>query len=150
MHAKHAARPAGTYVLIALLVLLAIGALYGGGALIADPSGGLLGMPLALIADTPFQDYLLPGIILFGMLGVAPLAVAAGLWLRPNWGRARWMRKHGSWYAAMAVGCALIVWILVQMTILRFVLQPILLAQGLAILAVSFLPAVRKDFTLTL
>lgn len=136
-------RPASVYLLIALLLLLAVGALYGGAALIVDPAGDLLGMPVALLAGSPFRDYLLPGIILFGLLGVFPVAVALGLWLRPGWG---WMRRfgiHAAWLAALGVGGALIVWILVQMTILSFFLQPVLLVQGIAIIGVSLLPGVR-------
>jgi hypothetical protein len=140
------AKPASVYLLIALLLLLAVGALYGGAALIADPAGGLLGMPLALLAGSPFRDYLLPGIILFGLLGVFPIAVALGLWFRPGWG---WLRRfgiHAAWLAALGVGAALIVWILVQMTILRFFLQPVLLVQGIAIIGVSLLPGVRRHY----
>jgi len=42
---RRRARPAAVKLLVALLLLLAVNALYGGGALIAHPSGGLLGMP---------------------------------------------------------------------------------------------------------
>jgi hypothetical protein len=140
------ARPASVHVLMVLLLLLAVGALYGGAALIVDPAGGLLGMPVTLLAGSPFRDYLLPGIILFGLLGVFPVAVALGLWFRPGWGWVRRFGIHAAWLAALGVGGALIVWILVQMTILRFFLQPVLLAQGIAIIGVSLLPAVRRYY----
>jgi hypothetical protein len=140
------ARPASVFLLIVLLLLLAIGAIYGGVALIADPTGGLLGMPVTLLAGRPFPDYLLPGIILFGLLGVFPVAVALGLWFRPGWGWAPGFAIHLAWFAALAVGVALIVWILVQMAILRFFLQPILLALGIAIIGVSLLPGVRRYY----
>jgi len=53
---------------------------------------------------------------------------------------------HVAWFAAMGLGAALIVWILVQMTILRFFLQPILLALGVGIIGVGMLPAVRRHY----
>lgn len=140
------ARPAAVKLLVALLLLLAVNALYGGGALIADPSGGLLGMPVSLLADSPFHDYLVPGLVLLGLLGLFPLAVAWALWLRPAWVRVERFEVDGAWLAAHVVGVSLVVWILVQMTILRFFLQPVLLLLGFAIIGVGLLPAARRHF----
>ncbi len=66
-------------LLIFLLIFLGIGALYGGGSLIIDPSGELLGMPLTMLESSPFNNFLLPGVILFLLLGVAPLLVGIAL-----------------------------------------------------------------------
>jgi hypothetical protein len=50
---------------ISLLAFLGIGAIGGGGALIISPSGKLLGgIPLSLLKNSPFNDFLIPGIIL--------------------------------------------------------------------------------------
>lgn len=113
----------------------------------ADPTGGLLGMPVALLAGSPFTDYLVPGIVLFVLLGLLPLATAVGLLLRPGWGWLRGSGKHLAWLASLMVGVLLIAWILVQMTILRFFLQPILLVQGIAIVGVGLLPVVRGHYS---
>ena len=139
-------RPTAVHVLIVLLLLLGISALGGGAGLIIDPSGDALGMPVSLLAGSPFHDYLVPGVILFGLLGVCPAVVVFMLWFRPNWARMPRAGLHGAWYAAMVLGIALIVWILVQMTILRFFLQPILLALGVGIIGVGMLPAVRRHY----
>lgn len=139
-------RPAAVKLLISLLLLLAVGALYGGGALVADPSGGLLDMPVSLLAGSPFGDYLVPGLILLVLLGIFPLVVAWGLWFRPAWARVGVSEVDAAWLAALFVGVSLIVWILVQMTILRFFLQPVLLAQGIAIIGTSLLPATRRHY----
>jgi hypothetical protein len=141
-----ATRPLGAHVLIWLLLLLAVNALGGGGALMADRSGALLGMPIELLAQSPFRDYLLPGAILFGLLGIFPLLVAWALWRRPPWAYVGRAGVDGAWLGAVVVGVALIVWILVQMSILRFFLQPILLALGVGIVGVSLLPAVRRHY----
>ncbi len=61
---------------IALLILLGIGAVYGGVTLIIDPSGELLGLPLAELDTTPFNNYLIPGVILLIMVGLLPFFIA--------------------------------------------------------------------------
>jgi len=139
-------RPPAVHVLIVLLLLLGVSALGGGAGLIIDPSGDALGMPVTLLAGSPFHDYLVPGVILFGLLGVCPILVVLMLWFRPKWARMPRVSLHVAWFAAMGLGAALIVWILVQMTILRFFLQPILLALGVGIIGVGMLPAVRRHY----
>jgi hypothetical protein len=60
-----------------LLLFLSFGAIYGGLYLVIDPSGISLGLPISLIDNTPFTDYLIPGMILFVMIGLLPLSIAA-------------------------------------------------------------------------
>ena len=93
---------------IGLEVLLGVGALIGGGALLLAPDGHLLSMPATLLSGSPFRDYTIPGAILFGVLGVAPLG-AAGL---------TWIRADIAPVAAVAVGLALIGWIATEMVVL--------------------------------
>lgn len=58
-------------ILISLLLFLGVSAIGGGGALIISPSGKLLGgLPLSILAQSPFPDFLIPGIILFTILGL--------------------------------------------------------------------------------
>ena len=47
-------------ILIGLLAFLGVGAIFGGGALIISPSGELPGMPLSMIKDSPFPNFLIP------------------------------------------------------------------------------------------
>jgi hypothetical protein len=91
-----------------LEVFLALGALGGGGLLVAAPDGHLLGLPLALLGGTPFGSFLVPGLLLFAVLGVGP-AVAAGLTLTA---------RPGAALATVAVGVALVVWIATEMVFL--------------------------------
>jgi hypothetical protein len=60
-------------ILLILLVFLGLGAIGGGGALIISPSGDLLKMPVSLIEKSPFSNFLVPGIILFSILGLVPI-----------------------------------------------------------------------------
>jgi hypothetical protein len=75
--------------------------------LILAPDGHLLGMPVKLLAGSPFPSFLVPGIILFSLIGVAPL-IAAAITLR---------RQVLAPLAAVAVGLTLIGWVSVEMVV---------------------------------
>jgi hypothetical protein len=93
---------------VALEIFLGLGALFGGGALILGPDGHLLGMPTKLLAGSPFPSFLVPGIILFTFVGLAPL-IAAALTVR---------RQALAPLAAVGVGLTLIGWVSVEMVVL--------------------------------
>ena len=93
---------------VGLEVFLGLGALFGGGAFILAPDGHLLGMPTTLLAGSPFPSYLVPGIVLFTLIGLAPL-VAATIAVR---------RQALAPLAAVAVGLTLIGWVSVEMVVL--------------------------------
>jgi hypothetical protein len=59
-----------------LLVSIGITALFGGAALIVDPSGQSMGLELEVLAGSLFDDYRAPGIILFLAIGVLSSSVA--------------------------------------------------------------------------
>ena len=147
-----AGRSVAVYAFIGLLLLLSLGALAGGGALLAEPDGRALGVPVALLAGTPFRDYFIPGVLLFTFLGVYPAVVSFALWRRPSW---KWperlnpiRRMHWAWMAGLSVGIALIVWILSQMMLLGccYALQYLYLGWGVLVLIVAALPAVRGHY----
>lgn len=60
------------YVLIALHVLVGMGALYGGLAGMMNPHNPL-GMPTEVLRYSPFSNFLIPAIILFVVLGLGNL-----------------------------------------------------------------------------
>lgn len=93
---------------VVLEIFLGIGALFGGGAFILGPDGHLLGMPTTLLSGSPFSSYLVPGIILFTFIGLAPL-LAAAITVR---------RQALAPLAAVAVGLTLIGWVSVEMVVL--------------------------------
>jgi hypothetical protein len=125
------------YVLIAAVLFQGLSAVGGGIALVAAPSGALLGIPLSVLADSPFGSYLLPGLVLLTALGILPLLVCWGLWKRRLW----------SWYGSLIVGIALIMWIVVQILMIGYgsdpPLQAIYGALGVIILALSLARPVR-------
>ena len=87
-----------------LQTFIGIGAVAGGLALVLDPSGGNLQMPLYLLDNTPFADFLVPGIVLFAVNGLGSLAGAI----------ASFSRRRYAGEVAMALGAFLVAWILVQ------------------------------------
>ena len=57
-------------VCVASLVLLGLGALAGGVALVMQPDGSVMHFEVAILAGSPFADFLVPGLILGGLFGI--------------------------------------------------------------------------------
>ena len=93
---------------LVLEIFLGVGALFGGGMLILAPDGHLLGMTTRTLMGTPFDSYMVPGILLFTCVGVGP-TIAALLTA---------LRRSVAPVAAIAVGLTLIGWITVEMALL--------------------------------
>jgi hypothetical protein len=89
------------------------------------------------LEGSPFENFLIPGLILLIVLGIYPLAVLYGLWHKLKW----------AWFAAFTVGAALIIWIGVEIVIIGYHPQPPLQLiyglVGLFIVIFVFLPSVR-------
>lgn len=92
-----------------LLLINGVGALCGGGGLMAYPDGSGLGMPLSMLRHTPFVDFLLPGIILFVANGLCSLAVLAALLFK---------HKYYPWLV-IAQGAVLMGWIVIQVGMIQ-------------------------------
>lgn len=128
---ERAGRPPLLWILFGLLVLQALGGIGGGAALTAKPDGSLLGMPTSLLEGSPFVDYFFPGVILLLVLGIAPLAVSIGLLRHRPW----------AWFGALAVGCGLLVFELVEFAVVGYnVQQPIWAAIGCLIALACLAP----------
>ena len=141
------------YLLVSLLVFLGLGAIGGGGVFIVSPSGELMGMPLSMLAHSPFSDFLIPGIILFVILGLIPIGVAVALVKRPAY---KWAEQlnfckdmHWSWTFSLYVAIALIIWIQIQMVYLQAVhwLHTFYMFFAIAIILVALWPQVRMRYT---
>jgi len=133
-----------------LLALLGLGAIVGGGALIISPSGELISMPLSLLDKSPFDSYLIPGIILFLVLGLAPLMLIIALWNKTESKLAEQMNifndMHWSWTYTIYIAFALIIWIQLEMEFLNEVywLHTFYMFLAIVIIFTALLPQIRN------
>jgi hypothetical protein len=83
-------------------------AVVSGAMLIVVPTGSLLQMPPDMLKATPFDDFLLPGVMLFLVIGVGHVA-----------GGVLTMRRHRfAGYSGAALGFGLMIWIFVQVNMI--------------------------------
>ena len=117
-------------VSIVLLFFLGLSALPAAIVILSDPSGTNIGMPLDLLDHTPFQDFLIPAILLGLFNGVMSLLFAILV-----------LRKHPlqSWMILFQ-GATLAVWLTVEvfmkiyytfLTLPYYVVAILLLACGI-------------------
>jgi hypothetical protein len=86
---------------LALLLLLGSIAIGGGWMLISDPSGFSMQLPIGLLSQTPFDNYLVPGIILLVAVGLLSILVGI-LTIRRSTYYTFWL---------ILVGCILFIWL---------------------------------------
>ena len=129
-------KPKLLLLLIALLVLLSLGGFFGGIAMFVDPSGESIGLPAELLDGLPLSTFLLPGLFLVVVMGIAPLVIAWGLWVRLSW----------AWIAALLQGILLVLWICFQILLwgTPIALQLVYLVWGLVLIGLCFAPAVKS------
>lgn len=93
-----------------------------------------------MLEDSPFNTFLVPGIILFIVLGIFPLIVTAGLWREKMW----------AWLGAILVGAMLLIWIGVEITMVGYhsnpPLQLVYGLLGVAILILTLMHSVKYRF----
>lgn len=147
-------RPLSLYLLTSFILFLAVGALYGGYSLLIDVDGGAMQFSATWLEGTPFDSYLIPGLLLFNLFGVGSLVVTFVLWTRPRIplldALLGWTHAYWGWTAAFLLGVGLIVWIAVQMVMLREVgtqsLQILMGATGIAIALLTLMPDMRRYY----
>jgi menaquinone-dependent protoporphyrinogen oxidase len=114
---------------VTLCLAAGISALGGGAALVARPDGSAIGLPLWVLRHSPFHDFLVPGLLLLLVIGVGN-----------TWAAYRHaVRYDFAGFVSFASGAALMVWIVVEMIMLRSMnaLQLAYLLLGVAIMAES-------------
>ncbi|MBL7135478.1 MAG: hypothetical protein ISS81_02655 [Candidatus Marinimicrobia bacterium] len=140
------------YILLFLLAFLSLGALAGGAALIIEPNGGIMQMPVTMLKGSPFNNFLIPGMILFTVLGVFPALLLYPLIKKPQLVWANLLNIYSdmywAWTYTLYVGFALIIWINVQIFIVKgvHIIHIIYVLLGLVIIAVALLPMVKKHY----
>ncbi len=152
---KHAFRwpPVTVTVLGFLLVLLVVGAIQGGWAMVTNPVSPL-GMSLEYLERTPVDDYFLPGLFLLGIALASSLTVV-GLFVRWEWpGASRIENAIGfrwPWIGAMAIGAVLLAFEVVELFLVPFhpVMHPLLIAVSLAIVILASARSAREHLSVT-
>jgi len=140
-------------ILVILLLFLGIGALGGGLGLIISPSGRLMGgLPLSVLQNSPFRDFLIPGIILFLVLGISPCLIALALIRKPANRLAEYFNffkdMHWAWSFSIYVAFALIIWIQVETVFVRGTswLQTFYMLYAIPVIFVALLPQIRDIY----
>lgn len=142
-------------VLIVLQIFLALGAIFGGGMLIIDPSGELLKMPLSLLEQSPFPNYFIPGVLLFFILGVIPVWISYGLISKAGSSLANKLNvfphQHWAWSFTLYTGFALLIWIFAQAYFFQavYAVHLVYFTLGIVIQIVTLLPAVQKKYRIS-
>jgi hypothetical protein len=138
---------------ISLLTFLGISAIGGGGTLIISPSGKLLGgLPLSLLKNSPFNDFLYPGIILFLVIGIFPCLVIFALIKKPEnkWAESLNFFKdmYWAWSFSIYIAFALIIWIQVETIYIQGTswLQTFYVLFSIPMIFVALLPQVRNHY----
>ncbi len=110
-------------IFLIVLGFLGLGAIGGGLVLIISPTGELIGIPLSEFKNIPFNSYLIPGIILFVVLGIIPLLLIIALLKKPESKLAEQINifkdMHWSWTYSIYIAFALIIWIQIEMVFLH-------------------------------
>ena len=146
-----------SYLLIGLVFFLAIGAIWGGLSLVLDLSGVDIGFPPAMLEQleqSPFSNFLVPGLFLFLFLGIFPMIATYGLITKRE---LKWAKKmnpyknrHWSWTFSYYIGLLLILWINMQLLfgiefgILHFVYTLL----GVLIVFVAHLSSTKKIYSI--
>jgi hypothetical protein len=136
-------------ILLALLASLGLSALGGGFVLMISPDGGLMGMPLSVLKPSPFTSFLIPGAILFTVLGIGPLLIIGVLIKKPACTTAEMINcfkdMHWSWTFTIYMAFALMIWIQLEMVFIQAVhwLHTCYIFLAIIMVFVALLPQVR-------
>jgi len=111
------------YALGALQAFTAVGAIPAGYGMLSDTTGAGLGMSPEILANSPIDSFLLPGLFLLIVNGFANLAAAV----------LSFTRNRYAGHAGLLLGLAMILWIVIQVwwISLSSVLQPVFFVIGI-------------------
>ena len=109
---------------LTVLSITGIGALAGGFGLMMDPSGESLGMSTDILPEDLFPNFLIPGLLLFFVIGFGHAIVAVA---------SVKMNCAATWKYIFFTGVVLTGWIIVQVMLIGHlsILQPIYLGIGI-------------------
>ncbi len=147
-------KPFALYILFFVVLFQALSGLFGGFALTFYPSGEMLNMPLDYLNNSPFNNYLIPGIILFVFLGILPAFLFYSLIKKPSSKLFElfnlYKESHWSWTFTLYVAIMLVIWIQVEIMIIGYaLLQTVYGFIGIVMLIITLLPSVKNYYKIT-
>lgn len=143
-------RPVTWWIAFGLACFEVLSAVPYGLALSLDPTGGVVNMPVKMLAGSPFPDFRIPGLILLTVLGLGAIVLATALVRLPAWSWATLLNpcksRHWVWTATIAYGFALMIWIGTEVIMIGFDswLQPFHFIVGLAFVGLSLTAPMRR------
>jgi len=137
-------------IFLIVLGFLALGALGGGIVLIISPTGELIRLPLSEFKNLPFDSYLIPGIILFSVLGIIPSLLIIALLKKTESKLAErtniFNDMHWTWTYSIYIAFSLIGWIHIELIFLQgsvHWLQTFYMFYAILIIIIALLPQMR-------
>lgn len=124
-------------VLGGIQLFISLGALGAGWLMITNPSGHINGMSVEILADSPFSDFFIPGMVLFVVNGLGNLL---GSFLAFN-------KKEIAGNAAIMLGVLLIGWLVFQIFWIGFypIIQLLYMFLGFSELVLGYLILKHKE-----
>jgi hypothetical protein len=145
-------KPLLLYFLLGVLLFQGLGAMGGGGALMLKPDGSILHMPLSALSESVFPNYLIPGLILFFVLGVFPVITFILMLWQPESSFLDALNiypdRYVGWMFSLFIGIGLIIWMYVELVEIGYgsVVQTIYFLLGLMILVLTLTPGVMSYY----
>ncbi|PKG23127.1 hypothetical protein [Niallia nealsonii] len=133
---------------------LGISAILGGASLIISPNGQLLNMHLPMLENSSFNSFLIPGFILFFVIGVLPLVTSFYLFsekqIKIGSKIKLYKHLHLAWNFSLYNGFILIIWITIEIYMIQAIefIQVFYIILGLIIQFMTLLPAVKNQYTI--
>jgi len=117
-------------LLFAIHIFVGVGGMAGGLAAITNPNGPL-GVPIEILKNSPFTNFLIPGILLFAVIGLGNIFSAFMFHYKTKF----------QGYISSVISWALVIWIVVQCIMLNTVafLHVLFFGIGLVEAAFSFI-----------
>lgn len=137
------------YLLCLQHLFLGINAVFGGLLLMIKPDGSLLGMQKNWLANSPFNNYFIPGFLLFTFLGLLSIFTFIGLVKKVSW---KWPQtlniyknRYWAWTFSIYTSIISILWITIQLIMTQyFWIQPLIIFIGIGILICTLMPQVMN------
>ncbi len=145
-------RPPGTIIALGtLLIVLVLGSIQGGWAMVTNPVSPL-GMSVDFLERAPVDDYLWPGLFLLG-IALASSITVVGLFVRWEWPWASPIENaigyRWPWVGAMAVGVVLLAFEIIELFMVPFhpVMHPLLITVSLTVLLLASTRSARQHLS---